>query len=127
MCHVGGRASHARARVRVRVRVRVRARVRVRVRARVRARVRVRVRARVRARVRVRVRVEVVHRARVVVERDVDEGEIGVHVAELRVDRVRGLAVRERLRVPPLVGAQSAELVVELGRSRADLHGRDEG
>ena len=71
--------------------------------------------------------VEVVHRACEVVTRDVDEGEVTVHVAELRVDGVGGLAVSECLRVPVLVGAQRAELVVELGRSRADLHGRDEG
>ena len=51
----------------------------------------------------------------------------GLGLGYLRVDGVRGLAVRERLRVPPLVGAQGAELVVQLGRSRADLHGRDEG
>ena len=67
------------------------------------------------------------HRAREVVARDVDEGEVTVHVAELRVDGVGGLAVGEGLGVPLLVGAQRAELVVELGRARADLHRRDEG
>ena len=53
----------------------------------------------------------------------VDESEVTVHVAELRVDGVGGLAVGEGLRVPLLVGAQRAELVVELGRARADRHG----